>query len=189
MQHVLNGRRTALLVQVEAVTGEGLNPVGFVDVLPMVHQQDGAGATVPHGMIYDVPYFRLQGGSSAVIVDPAVGDIGLAIISDRDIANVKTSRKPAAPGSYAQQDIADALYIGGFLNAAPQEYIWLTGNGVKIKTAGTVEIDAGVVKVGCDLSVSGNISASGDVKAANISLTNHTHPGVQPGSGTTGSPE
>lgn len=178
-----------MLVQVKAVSGAGLNPVGFVDVLPMVHQQDGAGATVPHGMIYDVPYFRIQGGSSAVIVDPAVDDIGLAIISDRDIANVKTARKPAAPGSYAQQDIADALFIGGVLNAAPQEYVWLTGNGVKIKTAGTLDIEAGSVKIGCDVSVSGNVQASGDVKAGSISLVQHTHPGVQPGSGTTGAPE
>ncbi|MCP1202238.1 MULTISPECIES: Gp138 family membrane-puncturing spike protein [Acetobacter] len=189
VRNILNGRRTALLVQVQAVSGSGLNPVGFVDVIPMVHQQDGAGGTVPHGVIYDVPYFRLQGGHSAVIVDPTPGDIGIAIISDRDIANVKASRKSAAPGSYAQQDIADALYVGGFLNSVPHEYIWLTGSGVKIKTSGAMDIEAGSVKIGCDVSVSGDISASGDVKAGNISLTKHKHSGVQPGSGTTAPPE
>src|SRR5580698_9713013 len=77
--------RTAMLVQVQGVTNDGgLSPVGFVDAVPLVNLMDGAGVCSPHGTVYNLPYFRLQGGTSAVILDPTVGDIGVAIICDRD---------------------------------------------------------------------------------------------------------
>lgn len=118
------------LVQVRAVRGSGLDPVGMVDVQPMVHQQDGAGRTVPHGLIHNVPYLRLQGGQRALICDPTVGDIGAIIICGRDIASVKATRQPAAPGSYRQHDYADSLYIGGFFKCRPAGIRRLGGGGL-----------------------------------------------------------
>lgn len=38
-------------------------------------------------------------------------------------------------------------------------------------------------------SVDGSLTTTGDVTAGNISLQNHTHTGVQPGSGNTGQPQ
>lgn len=177
------------LVQVKAVHAAGLQPVGTVDVQIMVHQQDGAGRTVPHGIIYGVPYFRLQGGTRAVICDPAVGDIGALIVCGRDISGVKANRAPSAPGSFRQHDYADALYIGGFLNAAPVEYIGWVGGDVHVKTAGKFVVDAAECDINCNVNVSGSVTASGDVKAGSISLESHKHSGVQTGSGNTGGPE
>ncbi len=177
------------LVKVQAVHASGLAPVGTVDVQIMVHQQDGAGRTVPHGTIYGVPYFRLQGGQRAIICDPAVGDIGAIIVCGRDISSVKANRAPSAPGSFRQHDYADALYIGGFLNAAPTEYIGWVGGDVYVKTAGKFVVDAAECDINCAVNVQGDIIASGDVKAGSISLQNHKHSGVQPGSGNTGGPE
>lgn len=171
------------LVEVKAVSGTGLNPVGFVDILPMVHQQDGARRPTPHALIHGAPYGRFQGGKRAFICDPAVGDIGIAIICARDISNVKANRAPSAPASFRQFDLADAVYIGGFLNAAPEEYCgWIDGD-FHVKTAGKFVVEAAECDINCKVNV------SGDVTAGNISLTQHTHPGVQPGSGTTGAPE
>ncbi|MBC9007556.1 baseplate assembly protein [Acetobacter tropicalis] len=186
---LLSTRRTVVVVQVKAVSGTGLNPVGFVDVQPMVHQQNAAGAVTPHGVLYQVPYFRLQGGSRAVIVDPVVGDIGLALVADRDIFNVKTARTPAAPGSFRQHNMADALYLGGFLNGTPQTYLWLHDKGVTLKTAGTVDIMAQSLTLTGDATINGALHVSKDATASGISLTQHTHPGVQPGNGETGTPQ
>src|SRR5574337_340077 len=77
IRQTLNQISTATLVQVKAVTNSGgVSPVGFVDVLPLVNQLDGYSNAVPHGVVHNVPYFRLQGGANAVIIDPQVGDIG-----------------------------------------------------------------------------------------------------------------
>ena len=179
---------TNLPARVVAVHGEGLNPVGFVDVQPMVHQQDGAGRTVPHGILYNVPYIRLQGGARAFVCDPAVGDIGLIIVCGRDISTVKTTRDAAAPGSFRQHDMADALYLGGLLNAAPTEYIGWVGGDVHVSTKGRFVVDAAACVIDCDVTVKGTVSATGDVQAGSISLDTHTHAGVTSGSGRTGAP-
>ncbi|WP_252353883.1 baseplate assembly protein [Acetobacter sp. P5B1] len=177
------------LVEVKAVNGTGLNPAGFVDILPMVHQQDGAGRTMPHGLIHGAPYARLQGGKRAFICDPAVGDIGIAIVCARDISNVKINRKPSAPGSFRQFDLADAVYLGGYLNATPEEYCgWINGD-FHVKTAGKFIVDAAECDINCAVNVSGSVTATGDVKAGDISLEQHRHPGVQTGGGETGLPE
>ncbi|NHO30831.1 baseplate assembly protein [Acetobacter farinalis] len=173
----------AMLVQVKAVSATGLEPVGFVDALPMVHQVNGRGMPTPMPMIYNLPYLRLQGGQSAVIVDPAIDDIGLAVFASRDISNIKQVRAPSSPGSHRIHSWSDGLYIGGFLNGIPEEYIWLTGSGVKVQTKGEFSVSASKATFNCD------ITTSGDVKAGSISLMEHTHPGVQPGNGTTGTAE
>lgn len=76
---------TVTIVQVTRVTNVGaLAPVGYLDMRPMIHQIDGKGNTTPHDELSNVPYFRLQGGGDAIILDPKVGDIGIALICSRD---------------------------------------------------------------------------------------------------------
>lgn len=59
---------------------------------------------------------------------------------------------------------------------------------INLSASGSLEI-TGDLKVIGKIEASDNIeSTSGDVKAASISLKLHTHPGVQPGSGSTGTP-
>ncbi|MFT9441029.1 MAG: Gp138 family membrane-puncturing spike protein [Acetobacter papayae] len=176
-------------VRVTAVNGTGLNPVGFVDVQLLVHQQDGAGRTTPRGIIHNVPYIRLQGGARAILCDPAVGDIGYIIVSGRDISGVKANRAPSAPGSFRQHDYADAVYVGGLLNASPTEYIGWVGPDVHVKTSGKFVVDAVECDINCPVNVTGAITASGDVKGGSISLDSHTHSGVQTGGGSTGGPQ
>lgn len=97
---------TSTLVRVVAVTNAGgVAPVGFVDVQPLVNQLDGNGNAVPHGQLFQLPYFRLQGGTDAVILDPKVGDIGMAAFANRDLSAVKASKQQANPGSWRTHDI------------------------------------------------------------------------------------
>ncbi len=157
---------TVTLVKVVSVTSAGgVAPAGYVDVQPLVNQLDGDGNAVPHGVISNVPYFRIQGGSNAIILDPEVGDIGLAAFAQNDISSVKTTQAQANPGSRRRFHWSDGLYFGGFLNGAPSQYIQFVGNAINIVSPGTVTI-----------TTPGNVSVtaggSAIIKAATIVLQN-----------------
>jgi hypothetical protein len=159
VKQVIAGKSFAALVQVQSVSAGGVGLVGTVSVQPMVNQVDGLGNQVPHGTIYSLPYFRLQGGASAVIMDPSEGDIGLAVICDRDISTVKATRAVSGPGSRRRNDWGDGLYLGGFLNGTPTTYVDLTGGSVAVVTPGNVTIQA----ANATLDASGNLAVNGDV--------------------------
>ncbi|AJY67050.1 oxidoreductase [Burkholderia glumae] len=138
----------ARLVAVKAVTSAGdVAPVGFVDVQPLVSQLDGWNNSVPHGTIYHLPFFRLQGGANAVIIDPQVGDIGVAVIEDRDISSAKANRGFANPGSKRIFDMADGLYIGGFLNGAPQQIVQFNAAGITISSPTQIRLAAPTIVI------------------------------------------
>jgi hypothetical protein len=136
--------RTMQPCKVLAVTNNGgVSPVGFVTLQPLVNQLDGYGNATPHGPIYNVPYFRLQGGANAIILDPQVGDIGFAGFADRDISSVKANKGQANPGSKRQFSMADAVYMGGILNGTPTQYVQFNADGITINTPNNVTINAG----------------------------------------------
>lgn len=140
IQQAMLRLQTSLPVQVMAVRNAGLAPVGQVDIRVLVDMVDGRGNTVQHGTINNVPYFRLQGGVNALIVDPAPGDIGMACFCSRDISAVKSAKKQAPPGSWRTHDFSDALYLGGFLNGTPTSYIQITENGILVHNSSGVKL-------------------------------------------------
>jgi len=181
VQQSLLKMQTATLVRIESCTNNGeLNPVGFVDVTPLVNQIDGQGNATPHVTIYNVPYLRIQGGTSAIILDPKAGDIGVCVFASRDITKVKSTKKQANPGSWRQYSFSDGLYLGGMLNGTPEQYIQFNATGVTI-TAPSVTINANV-------QVNGAIVATGNVTGQGTSLHTHKHGGVQSGGDQTGVP-
>lgn len=131
---VLAKVRTSVPVKIIAVHVDagGLAPVGFVDAQPAVNQMDGGGKTFPHDTVFNLPYVRMQGGANAVICDPVVGDVGMAMICDRDISSVKANKGIANPGSRRRFGLADGVYVGGILNGTPTQYFWFTADGIKI---------------------------------------------------------
>lgn len=217
IHQVLAAVSTAKLVRVEAVTNAGdLSPVGFVDVLPLVNQVDGDDNAVPHGVVHNIPYFRLQGGTNAVILDPQIGDIGLCIFADRDISAVKNAKDVANPGSKRRFDMADGLYYGGHLNGVPQQYIRFSADGIEMVSpmqirlaAPQVVIDSpqtivtgallveglltwtagmvGSITSGVATTITGAINFIGSLTANGKRIDDtHTHGGVQPGTGDSG---
>jgi hypothetical protein len=191
IQQILAGVATSMLVQVKSVTpGSGLLP-GVVSVQPMVNQVGGDGNPVPHGTIYNIPFMRLQGGTSAIIMDPVVNDIGLAVFASRDISSVKANKAVSNPGSRRRFDMADGLYFGGFLNGAPTEYVqMLNGGGINIVTPATLTFQASNATLDADgnLAVIGDVTA-GDGGADSVTLQNHTHGNVQNGGDHTDPPD
>jgi hypothetical protein len=123
-------------VRVTGVTPAGTGAVsgGTVSIQPMVAMIDGAGNATPHGAINNVPYLRMQAGANAVIMDPEVGDIGIAVFAMRDISAVKNTQAPSNPGSRRQYDWADAVYLGGILNGTPTNYIQFSGGSISLTT-------------------------------------------------------
>ncbi len=181
VQSILARVSTAKLVQVMAVTNEGeAAAVGFVDVMPLVHQIDGQGQPTPHVTVYGLPYFRIQGGANAVIMDPEVGDLGLAIFADRDISAVKATKAAATPATRRRFDMGDGLYLGGFLNGVPTQFIRFSADGVEIKST--------MVTVTGDLHVTGDIVGDGTATIDGVGVTTHHHTGVQAGGGNSGGP-
>lgn len=183
VQQAINKLQTATLVRIEACTNDGdLSPVGSVDVTPLVNQIDGSGAATPHVTVYGLPYLRIQGGSSALVIDPQPGDIGIAVFASRDIGKVKATKAQANPGSYRTYDFSDGLYLGGVLNGTPQQYVRFTSGGVEIVSPQSITLKAQNIVIEGDLSQSGGdvtmgqkLTVMGDVIGEGVSLKNHVH--------------
>lgn len=144
MRMALGEIATVMLVQVMGVTNAGgLEPVGMVDVLPLVNQVDGFGNAVPHSTIFGCPYFRLQGGANAVILDPQAGDIGLAGFASRDISSVIANKAQSNPGSGRRFDMSDGLYIGGMLNGTPTQYAQFNADGISVISPTKITLKVG----------------------------------------------
>lgn len=135
---------TTQLVRVLAVRPTS-GKVGFVDVLPLVQETDTARKVIAQTPIYNVPFMRYQGGPSAVVLDPAVDDIGLANFAERDITSVKATTTQGPPATDRRHDIADALYIGGVLNPEPTQYVRFQpdAGGIDIHSPASINITAG----------------------------------------------
>ena len=119
IRSALSGLRTSMPVKVISVSNSGgLSPIGKLSVQPLVSAVDGNGQAWAHGIIHNVPYMRIQGGSNGIILDPAVGDVGIASVCDRDISTVKNTGGVSAPGSNRKNDMSDMVYLMTIIGAA-----------------------------------------------------------------------
>lgn len=207
IERILSQGAVCAWVQVVSCSNSGsVSAVGTVEVRPLVNQVVPGGVPVPHGVLTEVPYLRLQGGTSAVIIDPVAGDIGLALFASRDSSLVRKAAlgiglalgKLFNPGSRRQYDWADGVYLGGILNAVPTQYVQISPAGITLSsqqqitlTAPTITIDgSNAVNISGLVDANGaQISTSGEVTdGLGIVLGTHKHSGVTTGSGTSGPP-
>ena len=201
---------TSLPVVVTAVERKGEEAgAGYVTVKPLLQPRNNSGDGLEVTTIPKLPYFRLQHGKAAIICDPKVGDIGLAVVAKQDISNINGSTTPKVPATYRKFDPSDSFYIGGFWGKAPEVFIHLEDEGtIKIKAPTKISLEAPECEVNASTSFTVNSSKinlngpisgggsggadatfTGDVNAKGISLTSHTHTGVQSGNSSTGAPQ
>lgn len=179
VEQLLGEVRTIVPVKVVAVTGGGVGAgPPKVDVLPLVKQMDGIGTTQSHGNVLSLPVMRWKSGNGSIVVDPVVGDLGLALVSDRDMSAVVTSGAEAAPGSFRRFDLADGLYLGGILGIAPTQYIAFTSTGVKVsdKNGNVIDMKSGSIAITGNVTVTGTVIA-GFGGADQVGLQTHSHTG------------
>jgi hypothetical protein len=166
------------IVQVTGISGNTVN------VNPLVNQVDGVGNTMPHGIVNGLAYIQWQGGTSAIELTPAVGDIGIAVFADNDISSVKNTGRAANPGSMRRNSMSDGVYFGGImgLNPTPTQFVNMIpgAGGISITTPATLTLNAG--------GKTWTFGASGLTMSDGLIAENHKHGGVTFGSSETGPP-
>lgn len=210
MHQFLMGKSFITLAIVTSVSDSG----EVVSVKPMVEGFTGGGDLIPNSVIHGVPVWRLQRGASAVIMPPIEGDIGLIAICDRDITAVKKTKQSALPGSNRTHSYSDAIYLGGVLNAEPSQYVKFANDGIDIVSPLVVNVNGDIVSINAESRAEINapnillngevgqgegsyggtahfknkVTSDVDFQAGEISLIGHRTSGVEPGSGTSGTP-
>lgn len=189
VKQMLAELRTHVPVQIVAVHGGGVGSPPTVDVTPVITQIDSGGKATPHGIIYGVQTQRNQGGNSAIINDPVVGDVMLMAVADRDISSLKANGGAQSnPGSFRRHDLADGVIVGKLFNnnknqTAPTNYIQALPNGgwkLADQFGNSITTGAhGITLTDCN----GNIfdMKSGSIAATSANLTNTG--GIQAGVG------
>jgi hypothetical protein len=164
-----------------------------VNVQPLVNQVSGNGTAQAHGPIYNIPYLRIQGGANAIILDPQANDIGMACFCSRDISAVKSSKAQANPGSARMWDWADGLYIGGYLNGVPNQYVQFNADGISVVSPTAVTLQAPQVTITASTGVtvttpmatfSDEITVDDDAVIGMSDYLEHTHTSEAPGTPT-----
>lgn len=185
--------QTAMPVRVLAVSNNGeVAAAGTVDVLPLVQTAQADGTSQPHHPIYGVPYMRVQGGANAIIMDPQVGDIGIAVFCSRDISGVKadpSSPHGEPPSSARAYDWSDAIYLGAVMWGVPENYVRFPSDGsIELVSPVKVRLSAPEIELDGPVTATSTVNAATDVVGGGISLKTHVHSGVTTGSGSSGPP-
>ena len=170
---------TAIPVRVDSCTKPGPGgAAGYVSATPLVKQRGADGKTLDTVSIPQLPFFRYQCGTAAIVADPQPGDIGLAICSQQDASNLQAgSSDPVQAGSFRCFDLSDSFYVGGFLNQTPTVYIHLDPDKgeVTIKSPTKITLESQTIELkgalqmgnatgsgsGDTISLTGNIQATG----------------------------
>lgn len=173
---------TATIVRVDSVQAGATGPVGFLTATDLLQQTDGNNQGIPNQPLNNMPYFRLQGGANAVIIDPKPGDIGIAIFARRDISEAKSSKQEGPPPSLRQFDQSDGLYIGGLLNGAPSQFIHFLDSGIHIQATGEITMDCTLLQVNAPIKATGDITDNSGTQPQSMAsmravYNSHTHPG------------
>lgn len=143
IEALLSKVRTSYPVKVLAVTNSGgVEPIGYVDLEVLITQLDGDGNAIPHTTIYNAPYLRVQGGRNAVILDPEVGDIGVASFASQDMSGVKVARGVSPPGSKRRHHFSDAVYLYSIIAGAPEQYVRFYSGGIESVTPNEFKVSA-----------------------------------------------
>lgn len=198
--------RHAFITLGQVVKAEGES----IDIRPMVMSIAGDGSSIAHEVLYNVPVWRLQGGQSAVIMPPKVGDIGFIAICDRDISAVKATRQPAMPGSKRTHNLSDAIYLGGVLNGDPVQFVEFANQQINVTSPWKITLNApdvetnaskrfavnsleialnGATEVSQTFTAKGKANLSAGAAIGGIEFGDHVHGGVQSGSSQTNKPQ
>ena len=174
---------TAIPVRVDSCTKPGVGgAAGYVSATPLVMQRGADGKSLAPVSMPQLPYYRVQAGTAAVVLDPQPGDIGLAVFSQQDASNVKEgTSEPVQAGSFRCFDMSDGFYCCSVLGSgAPETYVHLDPEKgeVTVKAPTKITLDAPTIELkgslqmgnaagsgtGDTMKITGNLDVTGSVK-------------------------
>jgi hypothetical protein len=179
IRQLLGRVHTATLVKVINVYPGGVGPIGTVDAVDLINSIDGVGNPQPHVTAYGLAYFRVVGGQNAIICDPQIGDVGIAVICDRDISSVKANQAPSNPGSRRRWSLSDGVYFGACLTAsAPNQYVYFRPDGITLED---VNGNSLVTQPGSIIADTPLFACTGEIERGyktsdSVRLGTHSHP-------------
>lgn len=176
---VLQKINTVFLGRVIAVTSGGVGGSKTVTAQPLICQIDANGNALPSPKLVEIPHYRVQAGTGAIILDPKVGDIGVFVCCKRDSSNVKNRvTDPQVPASFRSFDLADSIMIATIHTGAADTYIHiipengeiiikapssLTVNtaAATINASGSTAINSPETTISGHVTIKGGLSVSG----------------------------
>jgi hypothetical protein len=145
--------------------------------------------------LVDVPIINLSGAGYILTFPVHSGDQCLLLFAERAIDNWFEQGTSSEPNDARRHSLSDAFALVGIRprSEAVESYnendveLRSSDGSIKIQmSGGEIKLVAPTVRIEGQLSVSGSVTAQGDVVAGSISLQGHTHlvTGVQTGPGT-----
>lgn len=129
---------------IKVYPGNNSSKPTIVDIQVMVDQVDSDGTRQAHDTVFGIPVPRWHGGKNAILVDPAIGDVGSLLVCDRDISSVIANEgKQSAPGSGRRHDFSDSLYVGGVWTPQPDNYHDLRSGNIAHVSPGNIAAQSG----------------------------------------------
>lgn len=138
------------------------------------------GRNIPYPVIHNVPVqFPLGMGGAAGLTFPIVpGDGCLLVFQETQNDDFLGENKGDSPDP-RRHSLNDCIAIPGVYPGAVPSNVSYPGDVCLFLGGTMIRVTAGqVIITGASLSVSGGITAGGDVTGGGISLDNHTHTGV-----------
>lgn len=169
----------------------------------IVRKPDGTQEHVDLPLLQDAPVHFSSGGGATMTFPIKAGDEGLAIIASRSIDAWHQSGGNQQQTDARMHDLSDAMILVGFktspkaLQNVSADAVQMRSddgehvvelhpsNGLKLTSSKNIGIQAPGLDVSGKLTVSGDVVAGGE---GGISLLQHHHGGVVPGSGNTAIP-
>ena len=176
----------------EPVYVHSVNDDDTINVIPRLYQQKSGGQNVELGIIYHVPYLKLQSGSIGIKIKPVAGDVGEVIFNNRDISLIKKivggAKKFCQAGSHGKCEWESAVYVMSLFMDAPASFIELIGDKIAIESA-AVSIKSNQVDIDSKVKINGDTEINGSLKNNGINVgSTHLHGGVYPGGAQTTPP-
>lgn len=166
-------------------------------VQPLTYDITSTGGTLPMDTIPNIPVLTLSGGGFIFSFPVQENQTGWLISADRDISVFKQILNFFTPATLRRHQYEDGIFIPDNINGfniaeGDENAVILTSSDGTTKITvqnGAVNISASSINIIGNVNVEGEIIATGDILGANISLSTHTHSGVEPGGGNTGAPQ
>lgn len=160
---VVNKVKTLELVRVLSVNTSD----NTLSVIPIIRNANANGDAIEETPVYGVKYLEWQYGTNSIISVPAVGDIGMCLISHKDISNVESG----LVGSFRRFCESDSIYLGGIkgLNQTPTQFIEFSSSGINITSPADLTINAQSATINAT-----EVNLGGEVGAVGVALVGCT---------------